>query len=99
MRATPEGSQASAVVPKTGMDVSIPAQSWYPRIVITQRPDQMAGVACIRGLRIPVATVIAMLADGMTEAEILRDYPDLTADDIRAAVCYAARMAADGPGD
>ncbi len=42
---------------------------------ITVNPKQMGGVPCIRGLRIPVATVVAMVADGMTETEILGEYP------------------------
>lgn len=42
----------------------------------------MGGVPCIRGLRIPVATVVAMLAEGMTAEDILADYPDLEAGDI-----------------
>jgi uncharacterized protein (DUF433 family) len=57
---------------------------------ITIDPEQMAGVPCIRGLRIPVATVIGMLAEGMTEAEILATYPDLEAADIQEALRYAA---------
>jgi uncharacterized protein (DUF433 family) len=57
---------------------------------ITVDPSQMDGVPCIRGLRIPVATVVGMIADGMTEAEILRAYPDLEPDDIREALRYAA---------
>ena len=57
---------------------------------ITVHPDQMGGVPCIRGLRIPVATVVGMVADGMTEAEILRAYPDLERDDVREALRYAA---------
>jgi uncharacterized protein (DUF433 family) len=57
---------------------------------ITVRPDQMAGVPCIRGLRIPVATVVGMVADGLTEPEILQAYPDLEAGDIREALQYAA---------
>ena len=57
---------------------------------ITIRPDQMGGVPCVRGLRIPVATVVGMVADGMTEAEILEAYPDLEAADIREALHYAA---------
>lgn len=44
---------------------------------ITVRPDQMDGVPCIRGLRVPVITVVGMVADGMTEPEILAAYPDL----------------------
>jgi uncharacterized protein (DUF433 family) len=57
---------------------------------ITVRPDQLGGVPCIRGLRIPVATVVGMVADGMTEPEILDAYPDLEARDIREALQYAA---------
>lgn len=57
---------------------------------ITVNPRQMDGVPCIRGLRIPVATVVAMVADHMTDAEILRAYPDLEAEDIREALRYAA---------
>ncbi len=57
---------------------------------ITVNPDQMGGVPCIRGLRIPVATVVEMVAEGMTEDEILEAYPDLEHDDVRAALRYAA---------
>jgi uncharacterized protein (DUF433 family) len=57
---------------------------------ITIRQDQMGGVPCIRGLRIPVATVVAMVADGMTDAEILDAYPDLEPDDIRVSLHFAA---------
>ena len=57
---------------------------------ITVDPSQMDGVPCTRGLRIPVATVVGMIADGMTEAEILRAYPDLEPDDLREALRYAA---------
>ncbi|HMJ39054.1 MAG TPA: DUF433 domain-containing protein [Verrucomicrobiae bacterium] len=57
---------------------------------ITVRPDQMGGVPCIRSLRIPVATVVGMVADGMDEAEIVAAYPDLEAEDIREAMRYAA---------
>lgn len=57
---------------------------------ITVNPKQLGGVPCIRGLRIPVATVVGMVADGMTEAEILKAYPDLGAADIHEALQYAA---------
>lgn len=57
---------------------------------ITVNPKQMGGVPCIRGLRIPVATVVGMVADGMTEEEILRAFPDLERNDIREALQYAA---------
>jgi uncharacterized protein (DUF433 family) len=50
----------------------------------------MGGVPCIRGLRIPAATVVGMVADGMTEKEILDAYPDLESEDIREALRYAA---------
>jgi uncharacterized protein (DUF433 family) len=57
---------------------------------ITVNPDQMNGVPCIRGMRIPVATVVGMVADGMAQAEILKAYPDLMAADIQEALKYAA---------
>ena len=50
----------------------------------------MAGVPCIRGLRFPVATVVAMVADGMTSEEILSEHPDLEVEDITEALKYAA---------
>ena len=57
---------------------------------ITVDPTQMGGVPCIRRLWIPVATVVGMIADAMTEEEILRAYPDLERDDVREALRYAA---------
>ncbi len=57
---------------------------------ITVNPNQMAGLPCIRGLRIPVATVVGMVGEGMTEPEILKAYPDLELEDIREALRYAA---------
>ncbi len=57
---------------------------------ITADPEKMGGVPCIRGLRIPVATVVEMLAEGMSEDEVLRAYPDLEPEDIREALRYAA---------
>jgi uncharacterized protein (DUF433 family) len=57
---------------------------------ITVDPRQMDGVPCIRGLRIPVATVVGMVADGMTREEILKAYLDLKAKDVEEAVRYAA---------
>jgi uncharacterized protein (DUF433 family) len=50
----------------------------------------MGGAPSIRGLRIPVATVVGMVADGMSEEEILKAYPDLEREDIREALHYAA---------
>ncbi len=56
---------------------------------ITVRADQMGGVPCMRGLRIPVATVVGMVAEGMTDDEILQAYPDLEREDIREALRFA----------
>lgn len=60
----------------------------FPRITV--EADKMGGQPCIRGLRIPVATVVAMVADGMTVDEILTDLPDLETEDIAEALRYAA---------
>lgn len=57
---------------------------------ITVNPKQMDGRPCIRGLRIPVATVVGMVADGMADAEILTAFPDLEQEDIREALRFAA---------
>jgi len=57
---------------------------------ITVDPGKMGGEPCIRGLRIPVATVVSMVADAMSDDEILEDYPDLELEDIREALRFAA---------
>ena len=57
---------------------------------ITTDPDVMGGLPSIRGLRIPVATVVAMVADGMSVEEIIAELPDLTGEDVREALLYAA---------
>ena len=57
---------------------------------ITVESNKMGGLPCIRGLRIPVATVVGMIADGMSEEEILKAYPDLETEDIHQALHYAA---------
>jgi uncharacterized protein (DUF433 family) len=57
---------------------------------ITVDPEKMGGVPCIRGFRIPVATIVEMAAEGMDDEEILRAYPDLEPEDIREALRYAA---------
>jgi uncharacterized protein (DUF433 family) len=59
---------------------------------ITANPNQMGGVPCILGLRIPVATVLGMIADGMTNPEILAAYPDLENEDVREALRLAAEV-------
>jgi uncharacterized protein (DUF433 family) len=60
------------------------------RDVITIEPGKRGGRPCIRGLRIAVADVLGWLAAGMSEAQILADYPELTEADIRACLAYAA---------
>ncbi len=52
----------------------------------------MGGVPCVRGLRIPVATVLGLLADGMSEAEVLEAYPDLEPEDIKQCLRFAAYL-------
>ena len=59
---------------------------------ITQDPDLMGGVPCIRGLRFPVATVVSMVADGMSTEEIVAEHPDLEAADVAAALRFAAAV-------
>jgi len=60
------------------------------RQIVTIEPDKMGGKPCIRGLRITVYDVLDYLASGMTDAEILADFPDLTIEDIRACLAFAA---------
>lgn len=57
---------------------------------ITVDANQMGGVPCLRGLRIPVATVVGMIAERMTHEEILRAYPDLEVEDIHESLAFAA---------
>ncbi len=60
------------------------------RSIITIEPEKRGGKPCIRGLRITVYDVLDYLASGMSEDEILRDFPDLTSEDIRACLAFAA---------
>lgn len=60
------------------------------RQIITVEPGKRGGKPCIRGLRITVYEVLSYLASGMSEEEILKDFPYLTRDDIRACLAYAA---------
>ena len=62
---------------------------------ITVNPQQMGGVPCIRGLRIPVATVVGMIANGMTVAEVVEELPPLVPEDVAAALRFAADAVAD----
>ena len=60
------------------------------RRLITIEPGKRGGKPCIRGLRITVSDVLEYLASGMTESDILRDFPDLTPEDIKACLAFAA---------
>jgi uncharacterized protein (DUF433 family) len=62
---------------------------------ITVNPRQMGGVPCIRGLRIPVATVVGMIANGMTADEVVAELPPLELADVAAALRFAADAVAD----
>ena len=57
---------------------------------ITFNPEIMRGRACIRGMRIPVSLIINLLANGMTESEVIAEYPDLEVEDIRQSLQYPA---------
>ena len=59
---------------------------------VTVNPKQMGGVPCIRGMRIPVATVVGIVADGMSEDEILNSFPDLEHEDIGEALRYFSSL-------
>ena len=59
---------------------------------ITFDPQIMGGRACIRGMRITVSLIVNLVANGMTSDEILREYPDLEAEDIKQALQYAASL-------
>ena len=58
--------------------------------IITIEPGKMGGKPCVRGMRLTVYDVLDYLASGMSEAEILHDFPDLTAEDLRACLAFAA---------
>jgi uncharacterized protein (DUF433 family) len=58
--------------------------------IITIEPGKRSGKPCIRGMRITVSDVLEYLASGMTEAEILADFPELTQNDLRACLAFAA---------
>ena len=62
---------------------------------ITFDPDVLGGRACIRGMRISVSLVVNLVANGMTRAEILEEYPDLEAEDVQQALRYAAWVTED----
>ena len=78
----------SADAPSPRPDGRGPIMNFEDRITI--EPGKRGGKPCIRGLRITVYDVLEYLASGMSEAEILRDFPDLTSEDIRACLIFAA---------
>ena len=61
--------------------------------IITIEPGKRSGKPCIRGMRITVSLVLSLIANGLTTVEILSEYPDLEAEDIRASLLYAAFLA------
>ncbi len=65
---------------------------------ITTNTSQMGGVPCIRGLRIPVATIVGMIADGMSVAEVVDALPDIEPDDVRESLQFAAEANRTGAG-
>ena len=62
---------------------------------ITMNPAQMGGVPCVRGLRIPVVTVVGLVAQGMNDDRIMAEYSDLEVEDIRQALAFAAAAVAE----
>jgi uncharacterized protein (DUF433 family) len=66
------------------------AGGWLFNYIITIEPGKRGGKPCVRGLRITVYDVLEYLAGGMTHADILREFPYLTEEDIRACLAYAA---------
>ena len=83
MRSAEYDDDRKETFPKGGVDVLS-----FDRTTVD--PGKMGGVPSVRGLRIPVATVVGMVADGMGEEEILEAYPDLEREDVREALRYAA---------
>ena len=58
---------------------------------ITVNPKQMGGVPCIRGMRVPVATVLGLIADGLSTAEVIHELPYLEAEDVKYAIQYDSK--------
>ena len=71
-------------------EIVLARQLWKDRILAD--PSIHHGEPCIRGTRVPVATVLGSLADGMSAEEVLQEYPQLSPEDIRAALEYAAEV-------
>jgi uncharacterized protein (DUF433 family) len=60
---------------------------------ITVNPEVMTGLPCIRGMRIPVTTILGLMAVGMSEKEILAEYPDLDSEDLKSCIAYGSWLA------
>jgi uncharacterized protein (DUF433 family) len=60
---------------------------------ITVNPEVMTGLPCIRGMRIPVTTILGLMAVGMSEKEILAEYPDLESEDLKSCIAYGSWLA------
>lgn len=75
-------------MPPEDKQVMLPSMDY--RSLITIEPGKRGGKPCIRGLRITVTDVLEYLASGMTTEEIIVDFPDLTVDDVRACLAFAA---------
>lgn len=71
-----------------GSQATLHHMDWKNRITID--PEKRGGKPCIRGLRMTVYDVLEYLASGMSEEDILKDFPDLTREDIRACLAFAA---------
>ena len=83
----------ATALPRTGAVVGTVVDSTGAPVAdarVTLMPAGGPGVPCVRGLRIPIATIVGMVAEGMTVDEILAAYPDLESEDIREALRFAA---------
>ena len=80
--------KVQGVKAKTGLSFEREASMAFERITV--RGEQMGGMPCIRGLRMPVATVVGMVAAGLTPAAILAEHPELEEEDVWEALRYAA---------
>jgi uncharacterized protein (DUF433 family) len=95
-RTPPTGLDARGSDVQDLPNIALPAQRTSAKIGgmrfsrITTDAEQMGGVPCLRGLRIPVATILNLVAEGQTAKDIVSLYPDLEAEDVREALLYAA---------
>ena len=88
-----EGPYTGRPNPCATMEPKVAVERTFDRI--TQNPAVLAGRAAIRGLRISVARVVNLVANGMTPAQVVAELPDLEEEDVRQALAYAAALAQD----